>query len=527
MKRLLLLTSLLYTVFLQAELIVPNSYNFGNITIGSHPVAVLQLENTDDQVFNISIENYNDNFTVVPSNLILPPHTVSNVSVTFNGEQNIQYDDTVVFVDSGRTKVKATAISAAGRFANASYNNTYNLWDNELKTALHNLVYNHTSLGYDTARAQMYGYIDNENGRVRCVYTGAYYNVSPGDMPNSSDLNCEHTWPQSMGAEGVAKSDLHHLFPTNPSPNSSRGNLPFGIVTSVQNTFGSGAYISKRGTNSGGTTVFEPADPHKGDAARAMYYFSICYDNPNNFLASANQEATFRTWNTVDPVSAYEIARNTQIMGVQHNTNPFVDYPQLVDRIYSFTTSNTRPNNPYLELPLDALNYRTPVNETDTLYVIVVNKGRNFAQLVSATTDNQQFAIAGSLPSTIGASGYLSIPVVFTASSSAPVSASLTIDTNAQDFTIDLYGAPSVSAQEEINHPHVFAVYPNPVRNSLKVNSDKYDEFAVYNIKGQEVGKFNGKEWNLQQSGKKIANGIYFVKPVKGKNEFKKILVLK
>ena len=44
-------------------------------------------------------------------------------------------------------------------------------------------------------------------------------------------MNTEHTWPQSKGATGAAKSDLHHLFPTDSKANSIRGNHPFGIVT--------------------------------------------------------------------------------------------------------------------------------------------------------------------------------------------------------------------------------------------------------------------------------------------------------
>ena len=30
----------------------------------------------------------------------------------------------------------------------------------------------HESLGYNEARKQMYGYIDNEDGLIECVYTG-------------------------------------------------------------------------------------------------------------------------------------------------------------------------------------------------------------------------------------------------------------------------------------------------------------------------------------------------------------------
>ena len=53
-------------------------------------------------------------------------------------------------------------------------------------------------------------------------------------------INCEHTWPQSMGAnQEPQKSDLHHLYPCKSNVNSSRGNHPYSeiIDTGKQNLF--------------------------------------------------------------------------------------------------------------------------------------------------------------------------------------------------------------------------------------------------------------------------------------------------
>lgn len=155
--------------------------------------------------------------------------------------------------------------------------------------------------------------------------------VGPDKIPNSSLINCEHTWPQSKfnpkyPAE-LQKTDLHHLFPSDMRANSTRNNHPF-------------AEVSGRPTNSSCTdsqigfslsspeiTSFEPPLEHKGNVARAIYYFSIRYKMP-----IAETEAEYlRVWNTQDPVDEAEIVRNDKIMNVQGNRNPFVDYPDLIN----------------------------------------------------------------------------------------------------------------------------------------------------------------------------------------------------
>ncbi len=216
------------------------------------------------------------------------------------------------------------------------YQEALTLFNNDLKSELFDMVKNHTVLNYDDeAKPQMFGYIDNENGKVRCVYTAEYYDIPVGTMPNQNNFNCEHSWPQSMGAQSEpAKSDLHHLFPTYSKVNSERSNYPFGIpVTQVESFCNTeGTYCSKKGKNSSNQIVFEPADEHKGDVARAMMYFSIRYD----MRIDSMQEEVFKQWNILDPVSENEIIRNEKIKALQHNSNPFIDCSKLVDNISDF-----------------------------------------------------------------------------------------------------------------------------------------------------------------------------------------------
>lgn len=180
---------------------------------------------------------------------------------------------------------------------------------------------------YNQARQHIFGALDVKNGNVQCVYTGR--EIRGGGIPNSSDMNTEHTWPQSKGATGAAKSDLHHLFPTDSKANSIRSSYPFGEVVNAKWSHPSGA---KLGTDAQGRTVFEPPDAHKGNVARAMFYFSAEYGKA---IPDA-EESVLREWNKLDAVDTAELERNRRIADIQGNRNQFVQHSHLAERIRDF-----------------------------------------------------------------------------------------------------------------------------------------------------------------------------------------------
>ncbi|ATB31160.1 endonuclease I [Melittangium boletus DSM 14713] len=203
---------------------------------------------------------------------------------------------------------------------------TDGLKDKALIQALHDASAQHKDLGYNQARKIIFTALDNHDGKVECVYTGR--ELATDKIPNSNDMNTEHSWPQSKGATGAAKSDLHHLFPTDSKANSIRGNYPFGVVKDVKWSQDG----SKFGKDANGQLVFEPRDEHKGNVARALFYFSTVYGKP----IPAGDEAVLKQWNKLDQVDAAEVARNDAIQGYQGNRNPFVDDASLADRISDF-----------------------------------------------------------------------------------------------------------------------------------------------------------------------------------------------
>lgn len=182
----------------------------------------------------------------------------------------------------------------------------------------------HTYLDYYDAREIMFEQLDNDDGVVECVYSGA--RVHTTTIPSNLIMNAEHTWPQSQGAvDGAARSDLHHLFPVASTVNSLRAAYPYCNVEHVIREVG-GSYYGNE------PRCFEPRDEHKGNAARAMFYFAAVYQQD----IDDKQEAALREWHEFDPVDDEELDRNAAIEAIQGSRNFFVDDPALVDRISNF-----------------------------------------------------------------------------------------------------------------------------------------------------------------------------------------------
>jgi len=148
-----------------------------------------------------------------------------------------------------------------------------------------------TVLSYDNARDTMYAVIDNVQDSVSGVYTDFTIYIDPAADPSTDafnkGINAEHTYPQSKGAVGQAKSDLHHLYPAKDNVNSSRGNHPYDEIIDIETdtwyrkaistTSIPTMFIDEYSEKENGTPRFEPREDHKGNAARAVFYFYTMY----------------------------------------------------------------------------------------------------------------------------------------------------------------------------------------------------------------------------------------------------------
>lgn len=170
----------------------------------------------------------------------------------------------------------------------------------------------------------------------------------------------EHSMPKSWFGGGTSvgpSTDMFHLYPVDSYMNSVRNNHPFGENNGEKFTSAGG--YSKLGvcTYEGYSgTCFEPNDEWKGDFARTYFYMVTCYEEslPTWYTENADSyegaKATFDgntypglstwqlsmllKWSRQDPVDSIEIKRNEAVCVIQHNRNPFIDYPGLEEFIW-------------------------------------------------------------------------------------------------------------------------------------------------------------------------------------------------
>lgn len=194
------------------------------------------------------------------------------------------------------------------------------------------------TISYKTAREFMFGKLFLQKNAQNKYFVKDLYcekniteadGVGPLKIPNPNVANCEHTWPQSkfnrsMNIE-MQKVDLHHLFPVDNRANSVRSNHLFGEVEFGRETH-ENCRVSSIGVIKGtNITGFLPPKAHRGNVARALFYFAVRYKMsiPNE------QEVHLKQWDKEDPVDLEEKNRNEEIYKIQGSRNPFIDYPQL------------------------------------------------------------------------------------------------------------------------------------------------------------------------------------------------------
>ena len=169
----------------------------------------------------------------------------------------------------------------------------------------------------------------------------------------------EHSFPKSWfkqdgedGTEVGPGTDLFHIYPTDNYVNSRRNNFPYGENNGED--YSTKENYSKLGecTFEGYTeTCFEPNDKWKGDFARTYFYMVTCYEDLqttwNSDMLSSDSYPSFLEWSlnmllewsSNDPVDSIERTRNEAVCAIQHNRNPFIDYPGIEQFIWGTKSS--------------------------------------------------------------------------------------------------------------------------------------------------------------------------------------------
>lgn len=233
-----------------------------------------------------------------------------------------------------------------------------------LKTAMCGIIYSHTQRSYSNLWTDFRTTDARPDGKVWDMYSNAtnytFGTDQAGNYSKEGDVyNREHSMPKSWFDDKTPMyTDLFHLYPTDGYVNGRRGNYPFGENNGE--TYKSSGGFSKVGKctyiGSGAVMCFEPNDIYKGDFARTYFYMVTCYENQltgwtnnteNNTTLDGSTYPAFTPWQLKmlmewaekDPVSIdKEVPRNEAVYGIQHNRNPFIDYPGLEEYIWGSMT---------------------------------------------------------------------------------------------------------------------------------------------------------------------------------------------
>ncbi|MCB9252503.1 MAG: endonuclease [Flavobacteriales bacterium] len=317
---------------------------FNFVFVGSSDTLPLTISNSGsnevvfEDVFVLYRQGLTNNDTAFyltghKGKLSIPSGKSVDLKVVFRPGHNITYLTQLVFLNKDTPGNLAVNLSGSGKYTNTYYQSTFDLYDENLKTALKSILSNNTkSLGYNGARDEMYANIDNKGGLVECIYTGRKASFNTRSGATSNGFNCEHTFPQSnFNQNEPMRSDVHHLFSTDETANNKRSNYAFGEVSNPNWSVGGSKLESQ---------TFEPRDEQKGATARAMMYFVIRYSDYNSFFSP--QENILRNWHGKFLPNSSDVQRNEAIYKLQNNRNPFIDYPGLEDRITSFSSTKNR-----------------------------------------------------------------------------------------------------------------------------------------------------------------------------------------
>ena len=220
----------------------------------------------------------------------------------------------------------------------------------ELRAALASIISGHQRVSYSWPPFHRLDEDPLNPDHVILIYAG----FSVPKLPNNIYWNREHLWPRSrgLGTSGAAFEDLFNLVPCNAGINNARGNLAFGYPDPLDAGYVPEGHYYHAPLASKDSFVWLPPTFERGFIARAMFYMALRYNGvgaePDLALVDDPPASTpwgsvmgnrgaLLGWNRAHPPEPSERRRNNLIYEeFQHNRNPFIDYPDLVDAVFTY-----------------------------------------------------------------------------------------------------------------------------------------------------------------------------------------------
>lgn len=523
---------LFFSHALFAQVIRPSSdsLDFASVNVGEIDSLQLTLQNTSNR--NLQINNvkfytiYNDfPFSASSASFTIPANGNISIWIYFEPRHNILHNSEMVIFHNAKSGMESIDLRGQGVFTNPYYNVTQNLEEEFLKVALKSrLGQGFTQLSYNAARDAMFMTIDNQsvNGQgapsnsLEGVYTGFVktgYTSRSNAQTTNPQFNTEHTFPQGLFNQVLPqRSDIHHLFPTTNNANSQRGSKPFGVVTNGNPvTLGGGSFYN--------STTFEPRNIQKGRSARAMMYFVIRYQDYSGHFAV--QENILRSWHDTYPPDSIERRRNDDIFTVQNNRNPFIDYPQLEERITNFVSNSTKPVLNGLDITQATIDFDTVVNQfADTFEYVIVNRGNQTVTFSNFTLSNPSLlSFGGGFGGNVDIlpGDALIVPVIFNSNGFNTLADNLSFNTSIpgglSSLTIPIVGASFLASVNDQSKLAQLKVYPNPIEDVLFVKNQLGStlELLLFDASGKELKRLKSNQSQIELATDGLSKGVYFL----------------
>ena len=436
-------------------------------------------------------------------------------SLTFSLLSSVNYRQPIhleaAIPSSGINATNLTDIEVNAYYQQA---NVDGLTGEALKSALHNLIDDHSTVSYDGLKtamkitdrdwasspltsAELSTYTHNDDPNLDVFYSNS--TIKSSNIGSSENTwNREHTWAKSHGNFGEsspAGTDLHHLRASEAYYNSKHGSLDFG------DTGWTPPYVND-----------------KGDIARMIFYMPVRYfefisvADPKleilNSKTSGNTASSTVTgkmgilddllaWHYEDPVDDFEIHRNNLIYNnYQYNRNPFVDHPEWVDMIYdssysgpgASTAAGTSSvgdgviNSPLTSITIDTTDVQTSFDQGEAFnslnLIVTAHYEDSTSQVISTYTTSPTSG------SSLNTSGNQSVTVTYSENGISK-SATYTISVSVKTVIgISVYALPTITQ---------YAVNETFNSNGLLVQAT-YDDNATGWINDYVLNPANGSE---------------------------------
>lgn len=142
-----------------------------------------------------------------------------------------------------------------------------------------------------------------------------------------NDPTCEHVIPRKIFKNRqIYDSDMHNLFLCINKLNVIRDVKKF---SQISNNNGKKYYGNKYTDD-----IFEPIDKSKGLIARSCAYFFTVYPELFSDITKCIDIDILKNWGLIKP-DVTEHERNLFVYQIQHNINPYIIYPKLIEHAFN------------------------------------------------------------------------------------------------------------------------------------------------------------------------------------------------